>query len=281
MSQPTHPLFYQLAEHLKFAEIRQICKPLQALGITDFFYMRRYHDGTFINFATHEISSRIFFEKLYNHQYKKEDINNHIFMHEGLMLSELNAHNKIWQDVKLMGLGNAAALVQENKDYYEMYCFLSSIHNHKINQFYIENLDVLKQFLGYFDEKAKDLILAEKKNKLILPPYYDDRKTDENDTTCLRRIFLNHIVNKEGGLNLGKRYDFAILTIKEMECIYWLMQNKTIEETAIILGKSARTVEKQLDGVKIKFKCCKTSALIQAINELGLHHTIVDLIKNE
>lgn len=59
------------------------------------------------------------------------------------------------------------------------------------------------------------------------------------------------------------------LTNAEVLCIYWYLQGKTAEETAIILNKSRRTIEGHLCAFRNKFGCFKTSAAIHQAERLG------------
>jgi DNA-binding CsgD family transcriptional regulator len=45
------------------------------------------------------------------------------------------------------------------------------------------------------------------------------------------------------------------LTKREWQCLYWLAQGKTLEETAIILGIALRTIKAHVINIKEKFNC--------------------------
>ena len=61
--------------------------------------------------------------------------------------------------------------------------------------------------------------------------------------------------------------DFAdvYLTKREAECIFWIVQEYTIPQTADIMGLSARTVEFYVKNLKLKLCCKNKKELIEKI----------------
>ena len=67
---------------------------------------------------------------------------------------------------------------------------------------------------------------------------------------------------------LAEPYDHLYLTEREAECIYCLLQGKTIKSTGILLNLSARTVEFYLKNIKTKLKLRTKSAITQQLGYL-------------
>lgn len=59
------------------------------------------------------------------------------------------------------------------------------------------------------------------------------------------------------------------LSIREEECLYFLLKGLTSKQIGKVLGLSYRTIESYLDNLKDKFACRKLSALIVKALELG------------
>lgn len=57
------------------------------------------------------------------------------------------------------------------------------------------------------------------------------------------------------------------LTPRERECIHWLLEGKTAEETAIILGLARKTVESYFENIRNKLNCTNKYQIIRKVIE--------------
>lgn len=64
---------------------------------------------------------------------------------------------------------------------------------------------------------------------------------------------------------LGREYPDIYLTKREAECMFWIVQECTIAETALKMGLSARTVEFYVKNMKLKLQCKNKRKLIEKI----------------
>lgn len=64
---------------------------------------------------------------------------------------------------------------------------------------------------------------------------------------------------------LGKEFPGIYFTKREAECIYWIVQNNTLKQTARIMNLSARTVEFYVKNMKLKLRCANKKQLINTI----------------
>src|SRR5262249_16201397 len=90
---------------------------------------------------------------------------------------------------------------------------------------------------------------------------------------------LNHFIN--AGINITESVIDKIqkytlqnslatqLSMRQEECLYYLLKGFTAKETGKILNLSHRTVEKYLNNLKDKFKCHKKTNLITKAIESG------------
>jgi len=245
--------------------LKQICRPLEMLGITDFIFMRIYPDGTFIDLGTHVPWAKLFFENLYTLKYEKKDMQTHAFR-DGIALWDNNPTNQIWHDGKLFSVSNGLSIAKPTNEYDDLYCFYTVSCNNILNDFYINHLDVLEQFINYFNDKAELLIKRVSKNKLILPEEYTKKAVIKTtDTPAIIENFL---------MEIGKHKSLSNnpygLTFKELECLTWLCAGKSAAETGLILNRSKRTIETHINNMKIKLNCHKISSLIYTATAHGL-----------
>ena len=64
------------------------------------------------------------------------------------------------------------------------------------------------------------------------------------------------------------------LTIRETECLFFLMRGGTSKSIASRLGLSPRTIDAYTENIKIKFNCRYKAELIEKAMEYGMYHFI-------
>ncbi|MCZ4065611.1 DNA-binding response regulator [Oxalobacter aliiformigenes] len=125
----------------------------------------------------------------------------------------------------------------------------------------IEMATVLPSMLSKWIQHARQRdTLSVGKNIMV-------RFEERQGHSCILNITRKNGENEAADL-LGKQFG---LTERESEVLYWVSQGKTNKELAIILGISARTVNKHLESIFQKLMVDnRTSAASMAIEEL--HH---------
>ncbi len=66
---------------------------------------------------------------------------------------------------------------------------------------------------------------------------------------------------------LGEPLTSVYLTQREAECVFYLLQGKTMHETGLSLSLSPRTVEYYLGKIKQKLNCRKKKEVIRLISQ--------------
>jgi len=64
---------------------------------------------------------------------------------------------------------------------------------------------------------------------------------------------------------LGDKFPNIYLTKREAECVFWLIQCRTISETGLKMGLSPRTVEFYIRNLKLKLDCKNKRELLKTI----------------
>ena len=159
------------------------------------------------------------------------------------------------------------SVVEKTDNWIDKYDFASTPDNYSINNFYINNFELLNNFINTFKQNAKNLIDAAAKNRGIVP--YDssllDMNTDYHDTLFPQKKLIDNVFSISNNSNILR----ASLTKRELECICWLTKGKTTPEIAIILNISSRTVEKYITSLKHKLGCYTLFQLGKKIDSLG------------
>ncbi len=228
-------------------------KPLEAFGITGFFFIRMYPNGEFINLTSGTSWADFFFRKFYDGAYKPEDLQIHTYVNHGVALSEFNPQNQSWQDGKdYFNAGNIIIISKKFDHYYENYYFHSNKDNHAINHFYLSNLDLFYKFVAYFKLQAMPLIKTAEENKFITPDKY--------------LLYRKNIFEEDKKILVFPHE----LSSKEIACISYLIQGKSAEEISIILSRSRRTIETHIESAKKKLNCQKISQLAYLVGQLNI-----------
>ena len=210
-------------------EIAQIMLPmLNVHGVTVFNYYRRYFDDSLIRFST---------DSVWTEHYLKKDYLNKMTVPQSYLLKPVNYFIWLTEDCPEMLLdaavnfdtSNGISLAFRHEHYIECFCFASTRNNTAIiNNFYLNNLDILKNYCHYFKERADPLLQSAEKNKFIIT-----NQTLESD-------------GKQPLIKLSKR---------QRDCATLLLKGMMYKEIGAALNLSSRTVETHLNQLKIKLNC--------------------------
>lgn len=261
----THP-------SLVFAQdLKEICSPLHDLSIAYFSHVRIDAKGHFSALGLEPDFVQLYLEKRYYnydiHMVQQRLSEQYILWDAIERTKESKA---LYDDFKKFKLNHTFTIIQENNGTKDCYHFAAKHEHDSINQYYLKSLDLLKKFIYYFNDKInrnKELRRAYEIKFCIEKNYSGyfvendlwQANDDEFHTkTHLDRIYLD-----------PDRY----LTKREIECLYYLAQGNTLEEVAIRLSITLRTVKAHVGRVKEKF-CCdnqfQLGMLYQALEKLNM-----------
>lgn len=243
--------------------VKKIIASLAFDDIAGLFYTRIYHDGTIINLASDAHWTEFYFNQLCNGSYQNKDILDQLFICSGISLWELNSGNKIWQDAKqYFGYGNGVIISEHQNDYREVFSIYSTIDNHQLNYFYINQIDVVKKIKQFFLSHAFDLIQQSEQARLSLKHAIFPSKNlvkqncNLNDTKefilSSKRIYVRH---KETGLPLH-------LSPQRSQCMLHLLDGKSTKEIAQAMRLATKTVEHYLEILRKELGCSSSKDLI-------------------
>lgn len=149
---------------------------------------------------------------------------------------------------------NGLTFVERYPTHYYMFGFAAPHTNHGILDFYINNVELLQDFIQNFKEEQKNLLLTLESNPIILPA----TQIDAN---------LKSMLLKKNGykipVNIGNRSSY--ITSKEYECLQKLKMGYTAKEIGRGLKISPRTVEEYFLRIKNRTGCSKKPDLINLI----------------
>lgn len=218
-------------------------------GITVFNYYRTYFDGTVIRFSS---------DRAWTEHYFKKDYINQMTVPQTYLQKPLNYFIWLTDDSPEMLLdaainfdtSNGISIAQRQPDSIEYYCYATTRNNTAIiNNFYINNLDLLLQYSAFFKERAEPLLKMAEQSKIITTNALN-LSEESNSMHCLER-----------------KYN-SVLSNRQFHCASLLLKGLTQKEIALQLNISPRTVETHLNHLKIKLSCRNKSELITQLSTL-------------
>jgi DNA-binding CsgD family transcriptional regulator len=225
------------------ADIGAIMQPvLQKHGMTYFNYFKHYTNGKVIACFTHHDLAEHFFRNDHLKQalaapkeYLAKPVNYYIWL------------LKDWGDVLLdsavyFNVFNGITIAKVNADSVEYFGFGSTLDNTAIiNNFYLNNLDLLETYCDYFKTGAARLINRCESNNIIL------------DTSN-----FNY---SEGAFNTQ-------LSERQIDCGMLLLKGISYKDIGKKLNLSVRTVETHVESMKIKLSCNNKTELVVKLIEM-------------
>ena len=220
-------------------DIREICRPLKNLGIHLFSYRRCFSDGSRINFSNNADWLRDYYLlNLYQSSLFEQPI--HLYS-TGFSLWPQESSLPIFSHGRqYYNSDNGITLAIQHQEYCDFFIFGASAQNKKIINFYINNLELLKNFSDFFYEKSKKIIETNIKHCIHIPHH------------SLLSDFAQHVYSD----SKAKIDKFQInLSNREKECLAGILLGQSAKQIARNLNLSFRTIEYYIEGLKRKTKC--------------------------
>lgn len=166
-------------------------------------------------------------------------------------LFERTEKSKIMHDAfREFGRAHTITFVQPRKNSCDYFHFATYPGDLCLHDTYLKRLDVLEQYISFFrdklsrNKKIRESLMYRLKLDAQTGGYMTP--TEPLDTNV--DLFRQAIQHKR----IFSASDESYLTPYESQCMHWLSQGKTTEETAIILGISPRTVRAHIENAKSK-----------------------------
>ena len=164
-------------------------------------------------------------------------------------------------------LGNGISFLRKSDTFIDAFHFASTPHNHSVKNYYLSERHVLEQFIFYFQD-----VFSNKIKKILKENYYSIPIANNIDSNiCLdkdRAITINDFPFKKIYLNGIEEIDSnKDITPTEYSVFYYLAQGYKIKRIAIILNKSTRTIETQIDTVKKRLNLPSNELILLNLRE--------------
>ncbi len=249
--------------------IQDICSPLlNNLNLTHFGFLRYKADGSYL-----AISNDIAWAKTHLSQ---DYASSPYFLQELCSLPTNSYYASLWPvvhsyDATLEALfehniWHGLNIVQTHSDATDVYYFASSRENYQVTSLYLNNPDLIKRFITFFNCQTKNIFDKATKNEYAYSENYKNIVQQKNVEGLHHNIYphKNDIdaFIKETEIKKFETTESQSFSLREVQCMYLLSKGRTMKEIAKHLSLSPRTVETYINNVKNKIKCTSKSEII-------------------
>lgn len=241
-------------------DIDAICKPLRQFGIHLFSYRKTFKNGARINLSNSANWLDDYFRlDLYKSSLFESDLDCYssgfsVWPQESDLPVFIHGRNYYNSD-------NGITLILKSDDYCEYFIFGAGLHNKQMINFYINNLELIKNFTEYFAEQSNDLMKIAVNNLITLDSVVNysnqvDKINKKIDSSSIKQLFPKKV--RENQLISQPMQ----LSPREVSCVKYLLKGKTAKEIANQLNLSYRTIEYYLENIRGKTGCRNKYELI-------------------
>lgn len=236
----THPCFVHASE------FKKLCSPLEKIQINYFGYAHLSHEKKLTVMNNHpDFLEHYLQQKYYNadiHLAQLSNKNQYIIV-DAL---ELTAQSKLVnEDAKQFGVKHIFTFIECDHRGTHFYHFANQSPSYAINQFYINNLDLLKAFTQYFRAQLQS---SEELSRIYEMPLAIDNEiaTFSMDSAQLDYQSAAHQA-------FLKAINANQLSPQQSKCVQLLLQGYAAKQIAAELALSTRTVENYFAHIRKQF----------------------------
>lgn len=233
------------------SKFNRICDPLFKSNIKIFAYFRFFYDGRYLYLCNDLNWLRFCLENVHNNEGTSlgQEIGH---------VPEDNYHCFLWPTVKTdylmsalydFNIWNGLSIFKQREDSVELWGFAGDRQTENMQNFYIENIDLLKDFTASFNLNAAELILPTANNLAIYKDFKPQIHLDDYDRSKINEFIKATPIKKRPLITSSGE---VFLSTKELECLNFLASGKTAKQIAQDFKASTRTIEKHLENIKQK-----------------------------
>jgi DNA-binding CsgD family transcriptional regulator len=235
--------------------IQQILKPLAKIsGIHYFSYGINFEDTSGFTLTTHAN----YYETAIRKQFP-------------LCGFHLNTGWHLWETTlpieqqllsKNLNIGNGILWVKHLQDRTEIIEFAGDADNRQMYDFYMNNKSLLKRFITYFTDEAKELITTATCQK-VTPSDNMILRHNLQKPFNIDQSHLNHFLNELESPQHS-------LSNRELECFLYLIKGYSIAQISSENNLAIPTIANYIHRVKQKLQCFSRKEMVQKATEMGL-----------
>ncbi len=247
-----HPsiIYPELMEH--------VVKPLNKIGITYFSHARVNKEGElFTNASNPQFLSHYYQDGFYH--YDLHNAKNHRGQRYFLwdLVTRVGQTEKMYQLGMSLGVGHVFTIIEENGEQKDWYHFATKPGKNYMNEFYLQHIDLLEQFIVYFKDQLLINNLLNRSYSISCKPLKRDSDyyIKEKSLFEMDKLSINEFLTDINAKQKDNNPKTLQLPQREMQCAYLLLNGNTTKEISAQLNISPRTVEIYFERLKGRLGC--------------------------
>ena len=137
--------------------VGQLCQPLELFGITLFDYVRQYDDGYRICLCNRPDWLHHFYAKDF-HKHGSYEGKASLYPASYTLAKSLPFQSIFKEARSFYNIDNVIAITKPGINFCEFFFFAGEPNNFELENFYLNNLDLLDRFILFFKDKGANLI---------------------------------------------------------------------------------------------------------------------------
>ena len=249
-----------------FSSFEDVIKQLFIVTpIKNFAYQRFYIGGQHLIFLSNQDYSKHFFETVHDlgeyfgsavRKSRPEKLNYYLW-------PKTPEHDHVFEGMMHYNIWNGFTIYIRKTSYVEAYYFGCEKNTDDMSNFYLNNIELLKDFIVFFNNKLWPVINV--KNDKVLGRHTGKSILDGFDDSEEVVFFSGH----RKKINLTVDNKNINVTPKEFECLSLISKGFTNKFSAKKLAISPRTFECHLENIKFKTGFCTKNLLLEWFNDVN------------
>lgn len=240
--------------------ITQICNDMfKRFGVAYFNYSRFYNNATHTSLTSDGDWAEYFYTVDYKNKFLYDQSLFEMASDFKYFLWASFPENKLIQNLREnYGYDHGIVIVESSDEHNDYYSFAGKRDNPAIMNFFINNIDLLNQFIHFFKESGKGIIDKANQDLISLPGNEPAQQEDSSDIVAMPYDYTKHVTQRYAKELVINRYYFiqngmeSYLTRAEYLCAKYYALGYSAKEIAAMNDRSAKTVESQVNQVKLK-----------------------------
>jgi len=244
----------------------EIISPLKDFGVNDFGYAKFYPDQSYVDLFSNIPWQKIYYESFNCTNIIRSDLE-YLSRTQGSIIfwgnTDIERQSPIVDESYKLDIWHGLRIYNYSDKAIEVWHFATTRDNEQINNFYVNNIDLFKKFIVYFNNKAKSFVETAENFKAVLP----ESVFNSLNPAPVKLSFPWENNIKKHKIKIGENHEEVFLSKREAECTFHAYNHKTIKEIARELNLSSRTVEFYLNNVRKKTHCYSKRDLMKLYAE--------------
>lgn len=211
------------------------------LGLLDVYIKQKYYNYDIPNIENYNSSQYIFWD----------------------LLPLAGKTKELYCIAQQMNFGHTFTIIKQTGTIKECFNFAGDVANQELNNLYLPYSEFLEKFIHYYKGKINA-------NKELSGIYSQNIKINKQEANYELSGNVNKIIEQFPAEKFVININQPVLSKREISCLYWLSQGKTMDQIASILHIAHRTVKSHIENVKIKLNCQTLFQLGQTYHQLEL-----------